>query len=169
MPAFHSYHLSKSRVSALSTTPFHICASEVLGMFFHVGPKKEKRKERKRGRNKKQPKNALQKRVPEFSTSTTTSCTIGHPLYYEQALRMLPLLRKEHPAKNTLDRLPAMLDGGERTQAFSSRFAQVGEEAADRLVSLEAEGLGGEIEPFLLSWKKKKRLVNTWSTNNLTA
>jgi len=75
--------------------------------------KKKGKKERKRGRNKKQPKNALQKRVPEFSTTTTTSCTISHPLYYEQALRMLPLLRKEHPAKNTLDRLPAMLDGGE--------------------------------------------------------
>ena len=81
---------------------------------------------------------------------------------------MLPLLRIGQPAKNTLDRLPAMLDGGERAQAFSSRFAQVREDAADRLVSLEAEGLGGEIEPFPLSWKKK-RLVNMWSANNLTA
>ncbi len=118
MPAFPSYHLSKSRVSALSTTPFHICASEVLGMFFHVGPKKEKRKERKRGRNKKQPKNALQKRVPEFSTSTTTSCTIGHPLYCEQALRMLPLLRKEHPAKKPWTDFRLCLTGESERRRF---------------------------------------------------
>ncbi len=65
MPAFPSYHLSKSRVSALSTTPFHICASEVLGMFFHVGPKKEKRKERKKERKKQK---TTEKRLAEKSS-----------------------------------------------------------------------------------------------------
>lgn len=115
---------------------------------------------------KKQFKNALEGRISELSTSTT-SCTVIHRCITSRALRVLPLLRIGQPAKNTLDRLPAMLDGGERAQAFSSRFAQVGEDAADRLVSLEAEGLGGEIEPFPSS--SEESLVNMWSTDNLTA